>query len=35
MKTLFKLNDVATSGRSGGDRPLERQEIIKAYVKRN
>jgi len=34
MKTVFKLNDVATSGRSGGDRPLERQEIIKAYIKK-
>ncbi len=32
MKTLQKLNSVATSGRRGGDRPLERQEIIKAYV---
>lgn len=34
MQTVMKLNDVATSGRSGGDRPLERQEIIKAYQKR-
>jgi peptidylprolyl isomerase len=33
MQTLMKLNDVATTGRSGGDRPLERQEIIKAYIK--
>jgi len=33
MQTLQKLNDVATSGRTGGDRPLERQEIIKAYIK--
>lgn len=33
MQTLMKLNAVATSGRSGGDRPLERQEIIKAYMK--
>ena len=33
MATLSKLNDVATLGRSGADRPLERQEIIKAYVK--
>ncbi len=32
MKTLQKLNNVATSGRRGGDRPLQRQEIIKAYV---
>jgi peptidylprolyl isomerase len=33
MATLMKLNDVATTGRRGGDRPLERQEIIKAYIK--
>ena len=33
MDTLTKLNNVATSGRSGGDRPLKRQEIIKAYIK--
>jgi peptidylprolyl isomerase len=33
MKTIFKLNDVATLGRNAGDRPLERQEIIKAYIK--
>jgi len=33
MKTVMKLNNVATTGRSGGDRPLERQEIIKAYIK--
>jgi peptidylprolyl isomerase len=33
MATLKKLNNVATSGRRGGDRPLERQEIIKAYLK--
>lgn len=32
MQTLSKLNDVATLGRSAGDRPLERQEIIKAYI---
>jgi len=31
--TLQKLNNVATSGRAYGDRPLERQEIIKAYIK--
>lgn len=30
--TLQKLNNVATSGRRGGDRPLERQEIVKAYI---
>lgn len=33
MDALEKLNNVATSGRRGGDRPLERQEIIKAYIK--
>lgn len=33
MQTLKKLNNVATLGRDGGDRPLERQEIIKAYMK--
>jgi len=33
MQTIMKLNNVATTGRSGGDRPLERQEIIKAYIK--
>ena len=34
MVTLKKLNNVATSGRNGGDRPLSRQEIIKAYIKK-
>jgi peptidylprolyl isomerase len=34
MKTIMKLNSVATLGRSGGDRPQTRQEIIKAYVKK-
>lgn len=34
MDALKKLNEVATSGRYGGDRPLERQEIIKAYIKK-
>jgi len=34
MKTVMKLNNVKTSGRRGGDRPLERQEIIKAYIKK-
>ncbi|SFV62417.1 Peptidyl-prolyl cis-trans isomerase [hydrothermal vent metagenome] len=33
MQTVMKLNNVATTGRTGGDRPLERQEIIKAYIK--
>lgn len=33
METLKKLNSVDTFGGSGGDRPQERQEIIKAYIK--
>ena len=33
MQTISKLEDVPTLGRSAGDRPLERQEIIKAYIK--
>lgn len=33
METIKKLNNIATLGRSGADRPLERQEIIKAYLK--
>jgi len=33
MQTLQKLQSVATSGHSGGDRPVSRQEIIKAYIK--
>lgn len=34
MPIIYKLNNVATSGRNRGDRPLERQEIIKAYIKK-
>jgi len=34
MQTLMKLNGVKTSGRRGGDRPLQRVEIIKAYIKK-
>jgi len=34
LTTIKKLNDVATMGRRGGDRPLERQEIIKAYMRK-
>lgn len=34
MQTIEKLDRVATLGRSAGDRPLERQEIIKAYIKK-
>ena len=33
MESVKKLDNVATLGRSGGDRPISRQEIIKAYVK--
>ncbi|MDD2449459.1 MAG: peptidylprolyl isomerase [Sulfurimonas sp.] len=33
MLTLQKLNSVATFGSSGADRPIDRQEIIKAYIK--
>lgn len=33
MNTIKSLNGVATLGRNGGDRPLSRQEIIKAYIK--
>lgn len=33
MKIVMKLNNIATMGRRGGDRPQERQEIIKAYIK--
>ncbi|MDD2906518.1 MAG: peptidylprolyl isomerase [Sulfurimonas sp.] len=33
MQTIQKLNNVPTLGRGGADRPQERQEIIKAYIK--
>ncbi|MBU0720680.1 peptidylprolyl isomerase [bacterium] len=33
LKTLMSLDKVKTLGRSGGDRPQERQEIINAYIK--
>lgn len=33
MDSVKKLDNVATMGRNGGDRPLSRQEIIKAYIK--
>ncbi|EDZ63604.1 bifunctional periplasmic peptidase (C14 family)/ peptidyl-prolyl cis-trans isomerase (Cyclophilin family) [Sulfurimonas gotlandica GD1] len=33
METIMKLNNVDTFGRSGADRPQDRQEIIKAYIK--
>ena len=34
MSAVNALNNVATQGRQGADRPLERQEIIKAYIKK-
>ncbi len=34
MVTINKLNNVKTLGRRGGDKPQERQEIIKAYIKK-
>ena len=33
MKVVYKLSQVPTSGRYGGDRPLEKQVIKKAYIK--
>lgn len=33
MDVIDKLNNIATTGRSGGDRPLEKQVILKAYMK--
>ncbi len=33
MDAVKKLDNVATLGRNAGDRPLSRQEIIKAYIK--
>jgi len=32
MDTVFKLENVPTSGRSGGDRPLQKQTILKAKI---
>jgi peptidylprolyl isomerase len=32
MQTIYKLENVPTMGRKGGDRPIERQEITKAYI---
>ena len=34
MKVIKKLDSIATLGRRSGDRPLERQEVIKAYIKK-
>lgn len=33
LQTVKKLDSVATLGQAGGDRPLETQKIIKAYIK--
>ncbi|MEA3554520.1 MAG: peptidylprolyl isomerase [Campylobacterota bacterium] len=33
FKVLNKLNNIRTSGRYGGDKPLIKQQIIKAYIK--
>jgi len=33
MDVIEKLNNVSTTGRSAGDRPLEKQVITKAYIK--
>ena len=34
MVVVTKLDNIATLGRSGGNRPQQRQEIIKAYLKK-
>ncbi|QOY51529.1 peptidylprolyl isomerase [Candidatus Sulfurimonas baltica] len=34
LATVEKLENVPTSGRSRGDRPIENQVIIKAYIKK-
>ena len=33
FNVLNKLNNIKTSGRYGGDKPLIKQQIIKAYIK--
>jgi len=33
MQVVRKLENVKTNGRYGGDKPLEEQKIIKAYIK--
>ncbi len=33
FQVLNKLNNIKTSGRYGGDKPLVKQQIIKAYIK--
>jgi peptidylprolyl isomerase len=35
MDVVKKIEAVQTNGRNGGDRPLETQKIIKAYIKAN
>ncbi|MEJ2468166.1 MAG: peptidylprolyl isomerase [Campylobacterales bacterium] len=32
MDTVYKRENVPTSGRRGGDRPLQKQTIVKATV---
>ena len=34
MKTIQKLNNIKTLGKYGADKPVQRQEIIKAYIKK-
>jgi len=34
MDTINKLNNVKTLGRKGADKPVQKQEIIKAYLKK-
>lgn len=33
MVVIDKLQNITTTGRSGGDRPIEEQKILKAYIK--
>jgi hypothetical protein len=33
MVVINRLQNVATTGRAGGDRPIEEQKIFKAYIK--
>ncbi|HEY9204160.1 MAG TPA: peptidylprolyl isomerase [Sulfurimonas sp.] len=33
MTVIDRLQSVATTGRAGGDRPIEEQKIFKAYIK--
>ena len=34
MSSVMKLDSVSTLGRNAGDKPLSRQEIVKAYIKK-